>query len=69
MSLRVRSTSSVKERRPKMSTTEAESALSRSTAAWKSCGERLMRAAAAASRGSMMRTVYWLKLPWPHMIR
>ena len=52
-----------------MSTTEAESALSRSTAAWKSCGERLMRAAAAASRGSMMRTVYWLKLPWPHMIR
>ena len=40
-----------------------------STTAWKSGSEKLMRTAPMKRRGSRIRAEYWVRSPWPHMIR
>src|SRR3982074_380776 len=39
------------------------------TTIWKSGSEKLMSTTPSNKRGSKMRAVYWLRRPWPHMIR
>src|SRR6266849_5879610 len=47
----------------------SQMALLAATTTWKSGREKLISTTPINSRGSRMRAVYWLRRPWPHMIR